>query len=200
MKFEYIDIGTCDFETSADVLGQDNSAKVMLVEPLRFYLDRISKHDRLLKSNFAIGNRKDVVNIYYLEESTIQEYKLPHWLKGCSTVGKPHHLALKSLNEKNLPLDLLKRYEVQMITFVSLCEIYNVTDIGQLKLDTEGYEHLILPDVLRQINNGLAVNTIIYEYQAYAGNTDILDKLCVQFEAAGYKKSWHTNIDIKLTR
>ncbi len=200
MKFEYIDIGTCDFETSADVLGQDNSAKVMLVEPLRFYLDRISNHERLIKSNFAIGNRKDVVNIYYLEESTIAEYQLPHWLKGCSTVGKPHYYALKHLKEKQLPLDLIKRYEVKMITFVALCEIYNITHIDQLKLDTEGYEHLILPDVLRQINNGLNINTIIYEYQAYAGNTVILDQLCLQFETAGYKKSWYTNIDIKLTK
>jgi len=200
MKFNYVDIGTCDFETSAEILTNNSSIRVMLVEPLRFYLDRIPNNDLLLKANFAIGNRKDVVNVYYLEESTISQYQLPHWLKGCSTVGKPHYLALKSLKEKNLSLDLLKRYEVQMITFISLCEIYNITGIDQLKLYTEGYEHLILPDVLRQINNGLEIKTIIYEYQAYAGNTDILDRLCLQFETAGYKKSWHTNIDIKLTK
>jgi hypothetical protein len=47
---------------------------------------------------------------------------------------------------------------------------------------------------------GLSIDTIIFEYQAYMGNTGILDDLTIEFEKIGYTKSWLTNIDVKLDK
>ena len=200
MKFEFVDIGTCDFNTSADEVLKDEKAKVLLIEPLRFYLDRLRVHDNILKSNIAIGDKPGVVTVYYMEEQTIVEYNLPDWLKGCSTVGRPHWLAIDNLNQKGLSHDLIKKQEINMITFIDLCEIYDIQSIEKLTIDTEGHDHLILPDVYKKVISGLDIKTIIFEYQPYMGNTAQLDELSLKFEMLGYKKSWPTTMDVRLDK
>jgi hypothetical protein len=200
MKFDFVDIGTCDFNTSADEVLKDEKVKVLLIEPLKFYLDRLRVHDNILKSNIAIGDKPDIVTVYYMEEQTIVEHNLPDWLKGCSTVGRPHWLAIDNLNQKGLSHNLVKKQEINMITFIDLCKIYDIQSIEKLTIDTEGHDHLILPDVYTKVISGLDIKTIIFEYQPYMGNTDKLDELSLRFEALGYKKSWPTTMDIRLDK
>jgi hypothetical protein len=200
MKFDFVDIGTCDFNTSADEVLKDEKVKVLLIEPLKFYLDRLRVHDNILKSNIAIGDKPDIVTVYYMEEQTIVEHNLPDWLKGCSTVGRPHWLAIDNLNQKGLSHNLVKKQEINMITFIDLCKIYDIQSIEKLTIDTEGHDHLILPDVYTKVMSGLDIKTIIFEYQPYMGNTDKLDELSLRFEALGYKKSWPTTMDIRLDK
>jgi hypothetical protein len=200
MRFDFVDIGTCDFGTSADEVLTDTNAKVLLIEPLAFYLKRLRVHDNILKANIAIGNKRDTVTIYYLEEQTIIDNQLPDWLKGCSTVGRPHWLAIDNLDQKGLSHDLIKKQNISMITFFDMCNTYDVQSIGKLTIDTEGHDHLILPDVYHKVSNGFNIQTIIFEYQPYMGNTDKLDELCLKFESLGYVKSWPTGIDIRLDK
>lgn len=200
MRFDFVDIGTCDFNTSADEVLKDEKAKVLLIEPLRFYLDRLRVHDNILKSNVAIGDRRDRVSVFYLEETTIVEHDLPDWLKGCSTIGRPHWLAVSNLEQKGLPLDLIKQYEINMVTFEDLCTVYDIQSIGKLTIDTEGHDHLILPDVYKKVAGGFDIKTIIFEYQPYMENTKQLDELSVKFEELGYKKSWPTTMDVRLDK
>lgn len=200
MKFDYVDIGTCDFYTSADDLEANPYAKALLIEPLKFYLDNIHSHDNIIKANFAIGERNNVVNVYYLEQSTIAKFHLPQWLRGCSSIGRPHWLALDQLSKTGLSIDLIKSYQINMITFSELCDRYDITGIDRLKIDTEGHDHHILPGVYEKIIAGLPIKTIIFEYQSYMGNTGILDAITLNFEELGYKKTWLTNIDVKLDK
>lgn len=200
MRFDFVDIGTCDFNTSADEVLKDEKVKVLLVEPLRFYLDRLRVHDNILKSNVAIGDKRDRVPVFYLDEKTIQENNLPDWLKGCSTVGRPHWLAVTNLEQNGLSLDLIQKQDINMVTFDDLCTVYDIQSIGKLTIDTEGHDHLILPSVYNKVKNGLEIQTIIFEYQPYMGNTQQLDELSAQFEALGYKKSWPTTMDVRLDK
>ena len=87
-----------------------------------------------------------------------------------------------------------------MISFKTLCDRYNITSIGQLKIDTEGYEHMILPEVYEEITNGLNIQSIIFEYHPSMGHTAILDELSFNIEQLGYVKSWLTSVDIKLDK
>jgi hypothetical protein len=200
MKFDYVDIGTCDFYTSADDLEINPSAKVLLVEPLKFYLDNIPSHDNIIKANFAIGDHLDRVSVYYLDQASITKFCLPQWLRGCSSIGRPHWLALDQLSKTGLSIELVKNYQIDMITFSDLCDRYDITGIERLKIDTEGHDHHILPGVYEKVVAGLSIDTIIFEYQAYMGNTGILDDLTIEFEKIGYTKSWLTNIDVKLDK
>jgi hypothetical protein len=200
MRFDFVDIGTCDFNTSADEVLKDEKAKVLLIEPLRFYLDRLRVHDNILKSNVAIGDRRDRVPVFYLDENVIKQYDLPNWLKGCSTIGRPHWLAVSNLEQKGLSLDLIQQHEINMVTFDDLCAVYDIQSIGKLTIDTEGHDHLILPDVYKKVANGFDIKTIIFEYQPYMENTQKLDELAAQFEKLGYKKSWPTTMDVRLDK
>jgi hypothetical protein len=200
MRFDFVDIGTCDFNTSASEVLKDDRAKVLLIEPLKFYLDRLPVHDNILKSNVAIGNQRGVASVFYLEEKTIVEYNLPDWLKGCSTLGRPHWLAIDNLNQKGLSHDLIKQQQINIVTFKDLCEVFDIQSIGKLTIDTEGHDHLILPDVYEKVISGFDIKTIIFEYQPYMGNTDQLDELSLKFEAVGYKKSWPTTMDVRLDK
>lgn len=200
MKFDFLDIGTCDFDTSADKLTANPTAKILLVEPLKFYLDNIPSNDNILKVNVAIGKTFDTVDVFYLEQETITKFHLPEWLRGCNRIGRPHWLALQELSRTGLSIDLVKSYNIEMISFKTLCDRYNITSIGQLKIDTEGYEHMILPEVYEEITNGLNIQSIIFEYHPSMGHTAILDELSFNIEQLGYVKSWLTSVDIKLDK
>jgi len=200
MRFDFVDIGTCDFNTSAGEVLKDDRVKVLLVEPLKFYLDRLPVHDNILKTNIAVGDQRGSATVFYLEEKTIVEHNLPDWLKGCSTVGRPHWLAIDNLNQKGLSQDLIKQQSINIVTFKDLCEVFDIQSIGKLTIDTEGHDHLILPDVYEKVISGFDIKTIIFEYQPYMGNTDQLDELSLKFEALGYKKSWPTTMDVRLDK
>jgi FkbM family methyltransferase len=200
MRFDFVDIGTCDFNTSAGEVLKDDRAKVLLVEPLKFYLDRLPVHDNILKTNIAVGDQRGSATVFYLEEKTIVDHSLPDWLKGCSTVGRPHWLAIDNLNQKGLSQDLIKQQSINIVTFKDLCEVFDIQSIGKLTIDTEGHDHLILPDVYEKVISGFDIKTIIFEYQPYMGNTDQLDELSLKFEALGYKKSWPTTMDVRLDK
>lgn len=200
MKIDFLDIGTCDFETSADEIHNNPSASIILVEPLKFYLDNIPEHDNITKVNVAISNENSTTKIFYITQDTIDKFSLPGWLRGCNSMGKPHVTALKELSNRGLPINHIKNYEIECITFDELCNRYGVTSIGRLKIDTEGNDHLILEQVLEKIKNGFEIDSIIFEYQKEFHNIGELNKLSEEFKMIGYTHSWASAIDVLLTK
>ena len=200
MHFDFVDIGTCDFETSADEVIKSDGKTALLVEPLKFYLDNLPVHKNILKVNVAVSNVNSTATIFYLDEKTILKYDLPPWLRGCSSLNNIHPAAEHHLKEKNLSTDLVLKKDIKVITFFDLCETYDIQSIGQIKIDTEGYDHIILSSVLKKIKNGLDIKTIIFEYQEFFQNTKFLDSLILLFEKEGYKKFRETNIDMRLEK
>ena len=85
MKIDFLDIGTCDFETSADEIHNNPSASIILVEPLKFYLDNIPEHDNITKVNVAISNENSTTKIFYITQDTIDKFSLPGW-----QIGRAH--------------------------------------------------------------------------------------------------------------
>lgn len=186
MHFDFVDIGTCDFETSAHIANKDQ--KVLLVEPLEFYLDRVPSGLNITKANLAVGDTKGHIDVKFVPERIIQEYNLPHWVKGCSNVGEGYHNTVaRVFAENKLPLSLIEVRQVETVTFQDLCLRYNVTSIGFLKIDTEGYEQYILPNVLEHIKTGFHIGTLKYENQASLGNKVFVDYLTTQFINLGYE-------------
>lgn len=164
MHYDYVDIGTCDFDYS----NHHGDSTILLVEPLQMYLDNIAEKNNRIKANYAISNYNGVGKIYYVDGDDLKAHDLPYHLRGCNSFNDNHVTMLQELQSKNL-LHLYKTVEVNVITFEKLLELYDITSIGKLKIDTEGHDHIILKTIYDYIvDSSFSIKQIQYEY--YANN------------------------------
>lgn len=85
MKFDYVDIGTCDYDVSSEAaLEGENS---LLVEPIKYYLDRIPDRPKQKKVNLAVSNICGHLPVYFVPDVTINMCNLPAWVRGCNSVA-----------------------------------------------------------------------------------------------------------------
>jgi hypothetical protein len=142
MRYRFVEIGCCDFNTQCDTLSDE--ALGLCVDPIKYYLDNLPVQTNLFKDNSAISNKKQTVTLYHIPEATIKTYQLPIWLKGCNRIESMHPTAVKELRARNLPLDLIKTDIIITKTYEDLVLQYNCEDIDYLKIDTEGNEPAII--------------------------------------------------------
>jgi FkbM family methyltransferase len=199
MHFNYVDIGTCDFETSLNFANDSNNV-ILLVEPLTYYLDRLPNIHNVIKDNVAISNKSGTAKIYYLPDEIISIHNLPTWLRGCSSVGVKHKSAEQELSKRNLSSDLIQHKDIDIITFSELCSKHNIESIDNLKIDTEGHEQYILPDVLAKVKQGFLIKHIKFENQQYLGNQILLNIIRDEFVKLNYKLVEQTDCDVLLER
>ena len=190
MKYNFVDIGTSDFQTSADYIESDPSLTILLVEPLKFYLDKLPNNENITKANVAVSNINGLTDIYFLTENDIAEYEFEQCVRGCNKIGIPHISIEYELDRRNLPRDLIKKQSVNTITFQELCKQYNIESIDRLKIDTEGHEEFIVPGVLETLKQGLNINEIQFENQEHLGNKVFLDNIVLEFVNLGYELSY----------
>jgi len=201
MRYDYVDIGTCDFDTAHDIAQPGE--RVLLVEPVQYYLDRISNRELQTKANVAISAASGRVPIYYLPDVSIHLFDLPSWTRGCNSIGNRHPTVDYLLQQRNLPLNLVNKAEVEVITFRELCTRYQITEINKLKIDTEGHETFILPTVLEMVKEGMYIEEIKFENQEVLGNKPFLDILAQEFVKLGfYEITEVTDMDttLRITR
>ena len=75
MKYNFIEIGTSDFRTLIQTC--DDEAKGLSVEPLQYYLNRLPNKKNVTKVNYAISNKEDLIDIYYVSPDNIKKFNLP---------------------------------------------------------------------------------------------------------------------------
>ena len=162
MNFKYVDIGTSDFDTSLkNIVSGD---KILLVEPIFYYLRNLQDGAGIFKANFAISNTEGFGKIYYVKAKDIVEHSLPTWFRGCNSLNSKHPTVVKFLKLLKKPESLISVMEVRKLSFTKLVDVYNVTSIDTLKIDTEGHDVVILSDVYKAILNGLPIREIKFEY------------------------------------
>jgi FkbM family methyltransferase len=201
MKYDYVDIGTCDFDTAYDVAQPGE--RVLLVEPLQYYLDRIPDRENQTKVNLAISANAGRVPVYHVPDVSIHLFDLPSWVRGCNSIGTRHPTVDNLLKHHNLPLNLVNQSHVEVITFRELCSRYQVTEICKLKIDTEGHETFIMPTVLEMVKEGMYIEEIKFENQESIGNKAFLDILAQEFVKLGfYEITEVTSMDttLKITK
>lgn len=176
MRYNYVDIGTCDFEIADGKIKDD--CNYLFVEPIFKYLERLPSGKNITKVNYAITDKKKDSFISYIEEDDIIKYSLPMWMKGCNKLGQDHPRTLQLINSNKLPKSIIKHLPVKCITFKDLMELYNVEYIEKLKIDTEGHDHVILKSIIIElINKSININQITFEYKQNFNNTSDLDHL-----------------------
>jgi FkbM family methyltransferase len=199
MNYNFVDIGTSDFQTSVEKLVDHPNAVILLVEPLKFYLDKLPESENIIKANLAVSDKNGVADIFFLSEEDIDHYEFIQCVRGCNKIGKPHVSIEYELDRKGLPQSLIKKESIEIVTFRELCYRYNIESINYLKVDTEGHEEFIIPGVLEQIKTGLVIKEIQFENQEHLGNKKLLDSLALEFVELGYTLT-HKDADIVLTR
>ena len=200
MHYKYIDIGTSDFDTCLNFIGNDNIENVLLVEPLAYYLDKLPSYTNVIKDNVAISNASGTLKIYFLPDDVICKYNLPIWLKGCNKINSRHPTVDQILIEHGLNLDLVASIDVDVITFDMLCKKHNIESIDNLKIDTEGHEEYILPDILKKVQQGFLINNIKFENQESLGNKTFLNDIRDEFIKISYRLIEQTDMDVILSR
>lgn len=194
MHFDYVDIGTSDFDTA--ISWMKKGEKVLLVEPILRYLSNLPEGEGIYKANFAISNRSAYRPIFYLSEKAIQQMGLPGFLKGCNSLDFPHKTVIDAITMTGNSLSAISQSIVRLITFKQLIELYDITSIGKLKIDTEGHDHIILKDVLKEVENGMKIGSITVEYMQQFGNIIALDEL---FKTSGYHRATLANDNVTLS-
>jgi FkbM family methyltransferase len=198
MHYNYVDIGTSNFHTSADFALDDPSINVLLVEPLDFYLnffktDDFEGKDNIKLCNSAISDIEGTSIIYFLSEEFIEKtFPMPDksWLKGCNKLDKPHHFVLAELENLSIDPNVINQRTVKKITFDTLCNEFNITSIGRLKIDTEGCESLMLPSIIKKIKNGMMIQSLFIENNDNSDHIE-MEKLFMEFDRLNYTRINH---------
>lgn len=152
-----VEIGTCDFDTQA------GHRAGLFVEPLKYYFDRLPA--TCVKENVAVSNYTGTTPMFYIPPEQIAAHGLPDWLRGCNSLGRMHPTVQHMLDGGGLPADIICQQEVPVVRLADLLAKHQITEITELKIDTEGHDAIIVHDLLdtsplrpRQIcfeNNGL---------------------------------------------
>jgi FkbM family methyltransferase len=177
MRYDHVDIGTCDFEVADGVFSENKN--YLLVEPMAEYLDRLPTGDNIKKENSACSCKNGSIDIFYVPEEDIVKLGLPMWMKGCSKIGVAHKIVIQYLQSHNIDFSIIKSKKINVISFTDLAYKYNISEIGILKIDTEGHDHIIFNEVAKLIkSNQLYCDAIMVEYIiGRYGNTDSIDDI-----------------------
>ena len=139
MKYDFIEIGTSNFETLIETASDDIIG--ISVEPIGFYLDDLPSPAGVKKLKCAVSrnNLNETLEVYYIPPDVIKEYNLGHCLTGCNSVGGYHFLHVSCGIQQ-----FVVRTPVPCIPISQLFEEHDVTELDYLKLDTEGSDCDIL--------------------------------------------------------
>jgi len=175
MNYEFVDIGTSYFATSIDKFGLNSIG--ILVEPIKKYLDIIPNSKTIIKANYAISdsNRKGSMSVPICENKNLKYLTEEEILK----ISNTYDISLGGssiLNGTeviiNVPSEII---ECDIITFYELCKIYEIKKINQLKIDTEGHDHIILQQVYKMVKNKkLDIDTIIFELSLISNEEELI--------------------------
>ena len=162
MKYNFIDIGTSNFNYSIPELDQSG----IYVEPLSIYLNDIPNYKNTVKENVAIYDRSCYKTIVYLDPNIIDQYGLPSWLKGCNKIddGIVHPKIKNRCNVHGIDYkNLIRKQVVKCITLRKLFEKYRINQVDCLNIDTEGYDCNIVMQAIDLCNNGISISKIYFE-------------------------------------
>jgi len=184
MKYDFIEIGTSDFDTLLQCASNDMVG--LSIEPLQLYLDKLPNKDNVKKVCAAISDKEKNMDLYYIEPEVIEKYNFDPGMRGCNSLGAPHQSVIATLGEE-LYHKVVTKLSVECITWDTLIERYDVTGIDILKIDTEGHEEVVLAEYLKVCvrNPELFADRLIFEYNVLS-NLNNLDALISKFEEYNY--------------
>jgi FkbM family methyltransferase len=178
MKFDFIEIGTSNFETLIEIC--DNSSIGISIEPIKEYLDMLPNKENVIKLQCGISDINSTVDLYHVELSDINKYGLPDWVRGCNSIINPHPSTKYILKELNLE-HLMKKVTCEVITWDTLVKKFNIECVDFLKIDTEGHDCYIIKNIINSNSQVLPKtiqfeNNILTNSELFKSTLEILNK------------------------
>lgn len=175
MQFDFIEIGTSDFDTLMQNCDDDKIG--MSIEPIKEYLNLLPNKKNVIKVNCAISDKNSTVDLFYLEIKDIEEHNLPHWIRGCNSIITPHISTQKILKERNLE-HLCKTKKCESITWDTLVDRYDIVSVDFLKIDTEGHDCQIIRNIINSKTN-VRPKKILFENNILTDSNYFLETLII---------------------
>lgn len=144
--FDFIEIGTSDFETEIQDAGLKRGISI---EPVKRYLDALPNPPRVTKIHGAVSNRSGTIDVYSISPENIIKYNLPDWTRGCNSVNEPH-----KGYAGQVPDEIVTKDTVPVYTFTDIINMCDVKSCKYLKIDTEGHDAIILESYMECLSNG----------------------------------------------
>lgn len=162
MFFDFIEIGTSDFDT--EIQKKDNKIGIS-IDAVKYYIDKLPNKNGCTKINSGISNFNGEITINYLSVENIKKYKLPNWVRGCNSVNNYHPTVTNLLLKKGIQIkDIINSYKVPCKTLKYLLSDHNINGFYLLKIDTEGHDCIILKHFFNNYNNNSYLpHKIIFE-------------------------------------
>lgn len=186
MKYDFVEIGTSDFDTLIELAN--DSTIGLSIEPINEYLKRLPNKPNVTKINAAISidGTDSPVNIFYVKHNLLDEFY--PYVRGCNKIGSCHPLLLQHENIQKDPEKYIEKTLVNQITFKQLYSTYKIEDIDLLKIDTEGFDCVILNllmDYLEDTNSENYPKKIIFETN-FLTDMNLIIKTIDRFVNVGY--------------
>jgi len=144
MKYNFIEIGTCDYHTLLE--SCKDSDRGLSIEPIKVYLDRLPDKPNITKINCAITSEDKIVDLFYVAPENQYKYNLS-FTKGWGTIIKPHK-GHGEAPEDLIESGVLTKEKIQAISWRTLCEKYCVEEVDWVKIDAEGHDCVIVNSIL----------------------------------------------------
>jgi hypothetical protein len=170
MHYDFIEIGTSDFDSLVETAPDD--AVGLCVEPVATHLNKLPSRNGVKKINAAISTdgNDGMCQVFFVPPETIDLHGLPHWLRGCNSIGEPHP------QHSNLSvLHLLQKDVVRKLSVATLLWENYVSSIDVLKIDTEGHDCSILKWFFIEVvkNKNLLPKRIVFENNSLTNQDDL---------------------------
>ena len=186
MKYDFIDIGCGQCSVSSDDYFYGTSVKGLLVEPIEEYCAILPQSDTVLVECAGIGEYDGEKELTVCLDGDIVEY-VPHKLyknkkaldrymksKNIFHSGTSSFIGADKIHHK----DTYHTRIVKLMSLETLLKKYNISEVDQLKIDVEGYEPIILKQLVNLWENKkFKVNKkLIFECAPNFNNNEILIK------------------------
>jgi FkbM family methyltransferase len=143
---DYIEIGTCFWDSWCH---EKPNLKGIVIEPIKFYLDKLLSDPRCLKKNLivenlAVSNFNGESKIFFIPPQIID--RNPHLsdcLKGMNKLGEPH-IGHRPDDRKKF----IQEIPCNVTTLLDLIKKHSVKYFDHLKIDTEGHDCVILNNMI----------------------------------------------------
>ena len=117
-----------------------NKIAGIVVEPLKDVFKMLTynyrKHPQVTKVNVAMHNSEKSIIMYRVDPK--RSSSLPNYSKALASFDKDHH------SRSGTPSESIISIEVPCMTLQELIDMYNVTEVDLLQIDTEGCDYEII--------------------------------------------------------
>jgi FkbM family methyltransferase len=171
MKYDFIEIGTADFDTEI----QNHNGRIGLsVDIIQEYLDNLPNIENVKKICCGISDTSGEVVSYKPQFPT----NFPNWLRGCVSIINPHKHVIEYCTREGIDYNnyIIKR-NVPIISVSDFVKQYDIEEVEYLKIDTEGHDCVILNAWLDvcATNSHLYPKRILYESKDLTNINDIMN-------------------------